>query len=48
MIIPYKYINNIIHIAVLPTAVSGSLQHYRQGTMVANIAKPLALGCMLG
>jgi uncharacterized membrane protein YfcA len=34
--------------AMLPTAIVGSLTHYRQGTMVLPIALPLGLGCFLG
>ena len=33
---------------MLPTAVAGSLQHYRQGTMVRNVAFPLGMGCFIG
>lgn len=33
---------------MLPTAIAGSMQHYRQGTMVRNIAIPLGVGCFLG
>ena len=33
---------------MLPTAIAGSIQHYRQGTMVKKIAIPLGIGCYLG
>ena len=33
---------------MLPTAVAGTMQHYRQGTMIRTIAIPLGIGCFLG
>jgi uncharacterized protein len=33
---------------MLPTAVTGSIQHIKQGTMARQIAIPLGLGCLVG
>lgn len=33
---------------MFPTALFGSLQHFRQGTMVVHCAVPLAAGCLVG
>jgi uncharacterized membrane protein YfcA len=33
---------------MIPTALSGGITHYRQGTVVAKIALPLGLGCVVG
>jgi len=33
---------------MVPTALSGALQHYRQGTMVVRLAWPMGAGALLG
>jgi uncharacterized membrane protein YfcA len=33
---------------MLPTAIAGSIAHYRQGTMLIRTAIPLGLGCFVG
>lgn len=46
--LPFKTVLGTSMAAMLPTAISGSLTHLKQGTMVLRLAGPLGIGCLIG
>lgn len=44
----FTYGIHLLLLAMLPTAIAGSIAHYRQGTMLIRTAIPLGIGCFVG
>jgi uncharacterized membrane protein YfcA len=45
---PHVCMRVVIAVAMVPTALSGALQHHKQGTMVLRLAWPMGLGALMG